>query len=40
MYQFLLGFVSGVYVSQNYNIPDMHDLVEKFNEYLDKYKKD
>ena len=40
MFQFILGFVSGIYVSQNYNIPDIQILVERLKDYLDKYKKD
>lgn len=44
---FGLGVYSGVYLSQNYELPRVDDpstlyekSVKSFNEYLDKYKKD
>ena len=39
MIQFIFGFISGVYISQNYNIPDIKEMTDKIIEYIDKNKK-
>lgn len=47
LFVFGAGFYSGVYASQNYNIPQLDEpavLIDKFaklvNEYLEQYRKD
>jgi len=35
----LIGFAVGVYVAQNYNVPDVQTILKEFQKTLTKYQK-
>lgn len=35
----LIGFAIGVYVAQNYHVPDVHTILKEFQNTLTKYQK-
>lgn len=35
----LVGFAVGIYVAQNYNVPDIHIILEEIQKTLTKYQK-
>ena len=39
MFQFLVGFTTGVYVAQNYNIPEITSLITFVRDKLTEYEK-
>lgn len=39
MIYFLVGFVAGAYVAQNYQIPDVHNLCKECLKNLNEYEK-
>lgn len=39
LYSFIIGLGSGVYIAQNYDVPEIKILGEKFFEYLKSLEK-
>lgn len=39
MYQFLIGFITGAFVAQNYNIPNIKKLKNEIIEFLENNEK-
>ena len=40
MIRFILGTLFGVYIAQNYNLPNLHNKFIELNEFVQKHKKD
>jgi hypothetical protein len=39
MYKFFLGNIVGIYIAQNYNIPDVKKVVINLMDYIKTYEK-
>lgn len=40
MIRFILGTLFGVYIAQNYNLPNLHNKLIELNDFVQKHKKD
>lgn len=40
MYRELIGILIGIYITQNYNVPDVKDMFKELQKYLEGFEKD
>ena len=40
LFVFVLGNITGMYISQNYNIPNIKKMTDKFIKYIESLEKD